>query len=116
MKSFWRSVRHAFRGIVYAVRNERNFQIECIAAVAVVLLAYFVPLSSIERILIVFLAGWVMAFELINTAIERMLDIIKPNVHPYVRVVKDMAAGAVLISSGAAVVIGLCIFLPHFIG
>ena len=80
MKSFWRSVRHAFRGIVYAIRNERNFQIECVAAVAVVLLACFFPLSSIERTLIVFLAGWVMAFELI------------------------------------AVVIGLCIFLPHLIG
>ncbi len=116
MKSFWRSVRHAFRGIVYAIRNERNFQIECVAAVAVIFLACFFPLSSIERTLIVFLAGWVMAFELINTAIERMLDIIKPNVHPYVRVVKDMAAGAVLVSSGVAVVIGLCVFLPHLIG
>ncbi len=116
MRSFWRSVRHAFRGIMYALRNERNFQIECFAALVVVAAAFVVPLSAVERSLIIFLTGWVMAFELINTAIERMLDIIKPNVHPYVRVVKDMAAGAVLLSSGIAVIIGACIFLPYLIG
>lgn len=115
MTSFWRSIRHAFRGIVYAIHHERNFQIECVAAIGVIGLALFLPLSSIELALIVFLTGWVLAFELINTAIERMLDIIKPNVHPYVRVVKDMSAGAVLVSSGIAFVIGLCVFLPYLI-
>lgn len=101
---------------MYAIKNERNFQIECIAAVLVVSLAFAWPLTPFERALILFLSGWVLAFELINTAIERMLDIIKPNVHPYVRVVKDMAAGAVLVSSGVAFLIGVCIFLPYLLG
>lgn len=116
MQSFSRSLRHAFRGVIYAFRHERNFRIECSVGAAVVILSWALPLASIERTIVFFLIGWVLAFELINTAIERMLDIIKPNVHPYVRVVKDMAAGAVLVSSGIAVVIGISLFSRYIFG
>jgi diacylglycerol kinase len=56
----------------------------------------------------------VLSLELANTAAERIMDILKPRVHPYARVVKDAMAGAVLIASVGAVFIGICILLPYF--
>ncbi len=111
-----RSVRHAVRGIAFALVRERNFQIECGIAIGVLLFALFLPLLPSEWAILLLVIGWVLTLELFNTVIERILDIVKPNVHPYVRVVKDMAAGAVLIASVLAVLIGIFIFLPHLIG
>ena len=72
-----------------------------------------IGLSALEWILLLCVIGWVLAFEIINTVVERILDIIKPNVHPYVRVVKDMSAGAVLLAAIVAVLVGMYIFIPH---
>ena len=116
IRVFWRSMRHAASGIVFALVRERNFQIECGFALVALALAFWIPLLPSEWALLLFVIGWVLTLELINTIIERILDIVKPNVHPYVRVVKDMAAGAVLIASFISVLIGIFIFLPHFIG
>ncbi len=115
MHTWLRSSRHAARGIAFIFRNEKNFQIECGAAIAALILAACLPLSSIEWVLLLLVIGLVLTIEMINTAIERILDIIKPNVHPYVRVVKDIAAGAVLFASIISVVIGMCIFLPYLL-
>ena len=116
IRVFWGSMRHAASGIVFALVRERNFQIECGFALVALALAFWIPLLPSEWALLLFVIGWVLTLELINTIIERILDIVKPNVHPYVRVVKDMAAGAVLIASFISVLIGIFIFLPHFIG
>lgn len=116
MRAFWGSMRHAASGIVFALVRERNFQIECGVATAVLFFASWFPLLPSEWALLLLVIGWVLTLELINTIIERILDIVKPNVHPYVRVVKDMAAGAVLIASFVAILVGIFIFLPHFIG
>lgn len=114
LKSFLRSVRHALAGIRYAFREERNFQIELILAVAALSLAFFFPLATVERTIVFLLIGFVLALELINTAFERLLDLLKPRVHPYVKVVKDVVAGSVLIVSVMALMIGGYIFLPYF--
>ncbi len=111
-----RSARHAVRGIGFALVRERNFQIECGIAIGVLAFAFWLPLLPAEWALLLLVIGWVLTLELINTIVERILDIVKPNVHPYVRVVKDMAAGAVLIASFVAILVGIFIFLPHLIG
>jgi diacylglycerol kinase len=108
-----RSLRHALRGILYAFRHERNFRIESVAAVGAGVLAIILPLSSAERAAIFLVIALVFALEIINTAFERAMDIMKPGIHPYVKVVKDLAAGAVLTVSLLAVVIGAVIFIPH---
>lgn len=111
-RSFLRSLRHAWAGIRYAFREERNFQIEIVLGCAAIALAYLLPLTSGERALLALLIGFVLSLELINTAFERVLDMLKPRVHPYVKVVKDMVAGAVLIGSVAAVLVALFLFGP----
>ncbi|TXH02627.1 MAG: diacylglycerol kinase family protein [Candidatus Moraniibacteriota bacterium] len=113
VKSFLRSLRHAFAGIVYAFREERNFQIELVLGLAALGLTFFFPLSPAERSIIFLLIGFILTLELVNTAFERLLDLLKPRVHPYVKVVKDVVAGAVLIGSVAALLVGAFIFLPY---
>lgn len=114
MRRTVRSIYHALRGILFALRKEPNFQIECIAAGTVGMLMVILPLSNVERSVLALTVALVLGLELANTAAERVMDILKPRVHPYARVVKDVMAGSVLIAALAAIFVGLCIFLPYF--
>lgn len=113
MYKFFRSFRHASAGIAYAVREERNFHVELALAIAIAFCAWYFPLSSQERAILALACGLVLSLELVNTSFERMLDMTKPRVHPYVRVIKDLVAGSVLIASIGAAIAGLFIFLPY---
>ncbi len=115
MRHFARSLFHALKGIAFTLRNERNFQVECAVAGAVILLMLWLPLSSIERSILLLTMALVLALELANTALERVMDILKPRVHPYARVIKDAMAGAVLLASVIAFLVGACIFAPYFL-
>lgn len=115
MQRFFRSFRHALRGIWYAFRYEHNFQIELVFAVLVFLLAFFFRLSPTEQSLLFITVSGVLSLELLNTAVERLVDMMKPRVHPYAKVVKDIMAGAVLISALFSVLVGLVLFLPRVI-
>lgn len=115
MARFVRSFSYALKGILFAIRNEKNFQIEIMAGIIAVAMALFFPLSGLERGLIIFSVALVLALELANTALERVMDILKPRIHPYARVIKDMMAGAVLLTVLAAIAIGMVIFLPHML-
>lgn len=112
-RMFKRSLAHALSGIHYALREERNFQIELVIGIAAIVATFFFPLSPAERSIIFLLVGMVLSLELMNTAFERVLDMLKPRIHPYVKVVKDVVAGAVLVSSLIALLVGLCVFLPY---
>lgn len=111
-----KSFRHAFRGLRYSLTYERNFQIEIIVAVFVVALIFIFKVKNWEAIVLVFMIMWVLIVELINTVLERIVDIIKPRIHPYARLVKDLMAAVVLISSIIAAVVGIIIFYPYLRG
>ncbi|MFZ1626863.1 MAG: diacylglycerol kinase [Candidatus Moraniibacteriota bacterium] len=113
MHKFFRSFRHAFSGIVYALREERNFHTELTVALTVAFFAWYLPLSSDDRAILTLVTVLVLSLELVNTSFERMLDMMKPRVHPYVRVIKDLVAGAVLIATIGALIIGALIFFPY---
>lgn len=108
-----RSFSHALKGILFALRNEKNFQIEAIGGILAVVLMLFFPLSGLERALIILSIALVLTLELANTALERVMDILKPRIHPYARVIKDVMAGAVLLVSLAAIALGVAIFVPY---
>ena len=114
MRHITKSFFYALKGIWFTLKHERNFQIECAAGGAIVLLMLWLPLSSVERSVLLLTIALVLSFELVNTALERVMDILKPRVHPYARVVKDVMAGAVFIVSGAALLVGVCIFSQYF--
>lgn len=116
MNRLVKSLSHAYKGISFALCNEKNFQIEIIGGALAIMLMLFFPLSGLERALIILSIALVLTLELANTAMERVMDILKPRIHPYARIIKDVMAGAVLLVSLAAIAIGLAIFMPYLAG
>ncbi len=106
---------NAWRGVKYSFRNERNFRIEVAVGILILALAFLLQIKIWELVLIVLLIFWVLIVELINTVVERIIDIIKPKIHPYARLVKDIMAAVVLISAMMAVIVGLIIFAPYLL-
>lgn len=111
---FRESFRYAIRGIKYAWKTEQNFRSEIYIAIFVFIMMLVFPLRPIEQVLVGLLIIWVLTLELVNTVLERMADIVKPRVHPYIKITKDLMAGAVLISAAGAAVIGIIIFYPYW--
>ncbi len=103
---------NAFRGMYIAFKVTRHAFIHVIATLIVVVLGFYFKISSFEWIALVFAIGFVLVSEVFNTAIEIDMDLTSPEYHPYARDTKDVAAGAVLLSSFVAIVVGLIVFLP----
>jgi len=115
LRVFRRSLKHAIDGLIYAVAHERNFRIELLLASLVLILIFLFKVKSWEAIILILMIMWVLVAELVNTVMERIVDILKPRIHPYAHLIKDLMAGAVLISAVAAVVVGVIIFYPYFL-
>lgn len=113
--AFHHSVRYALKGLARVAKEERNFRIELAAAVVVVALMFVFPLSTAERALLAVAIGSVLVLELINSVVERVIDVLKPRIHHYVEEIKDITAAAVLVASACAAAVGLLIFWPHFV-
>lgn len=102
----------AWNGLIEIVKSERNFRIHLLATIIAVLLGVLVKLSQIEWIIIILVIGIVLVAETTNTAVEKLIDYLKPDIHPSAKITKDIAAGAVLIAAVMAFIIGCMIFLP----
>lgn len=112
MKALLASFGYAFAGIGYAWRTQRNFKIHAGITTAVILMGLWLGLSFNQWAVIAITAGVVLHAELMNTALEAVIDKVAPDVHPLAKVAKDCAAGAVLIVAMAAVVVGLLVLGP----
>ena len=110
-----RSFRDAIAGIFRMIRSQHNAWIHAIATAGVIVGGLFFQLSRGEWCWIVLAISTVWTAESLNTAVEFLADAASPKFHPIVRDAKDVAAGAVLITASASVVIGAIIFLPHVI-
>ena len=107
-----RSFYHAFCGIGALLRTQRNAKIELAIALFVCGLAAWLRISRLEWAVIILTIALVLAVEGLNTAIENVVDIASPQVHPLAKAAKDVAAGAVLIMAIASIAIGLLILGP----
>lgn len=107
--------RHAFRGLGFSITKDHSVIFHFIAALLVILFGLITGLSVLEWIIILFAIGIVIGMELINSALEGFIDHIHPEKHERVGEAKDMAAAAVLVVSIVAALIGLIIFVPHFL-
>lgn len=88
-------------------------RIHFISSIIVVLISFYFSITKIEWVFILFAIGGMFALELLNTAIERVVDLVTAEYHPLAKQAKDLAAGAVLIYAVLSVVIGIVIFLPY---
>lgn len=112
-KNFFQSAKNASNGLLHAVRNERNMKFHVVVSAGVLLASYFFQLTRMELVVVCLTIGGVIACELFNTAIEGIVDIIVDVYHPKAKIIKDVAAGAVWLSAGVAVVIGYVIFFDR---
>jgi diacylglycerol kinase (ATP) len=103
---------YAFEGVMYFIKHEAQALIHLIAIVAVIGAGYWFNISLTEWIAVIFAIGIVVSAEMLNTAIEKLTDMVSPQINEQAKIVKDLAAGAVLIASLTAFIIGLIIFLP----
>jgi len=107
-KNWLESFRHALRGICSTARRERNFRIHIFFAILVIAACIFFRVEAIHFIMIGFSIFFVMAMELVNTAVEALVDMYcRGKAHPMAKLAKDAAAGAVLLASIQAVIIGI---------
>ncbi len=109
------SFKYAFKGLHKVFKEEKNFQIHILFTLIVLLLAVYFQLVLWEFIIIILLIALVLALEIINSIIERLVDMLKPRIHQYVKDMKDMGAALVLVGAVTAVIVGLLIFVPHII-
>ena len=112
-KKLFKSFRYASRGLKYALKNEQNFQLELLGGIFVIIIMFLFPTRNLEKIALFIVIFAVLVIELINTIFERVVDMLKPRVHPYAQLVKDIMAAAVLLSSIGAVIVGVIIFYPY---
>ena len=114
VRKFFRSFRFAVEGLQAAVK-EQNLKFHLLIAVIVVIAGFATGLTAVEWSVIVLTIAVVIGAEFFNTAIERVVDLASPEIHPLAKQAKDVAAGAVLVFALASVIIGLLIFLPKWL-
>ena len=107
------SFRAALRGILVAFKSERTFRVMVGVGLAVLALVVTLPLAAWERVALLLLTGAILVLELVNSMVERLVDLLKPRLSAYVGDVKDLMAGAVLVASLFAAALALLILLPH---
>lgn len=106
LKGFW----YAFRGVAKCVCAERNMRVHIVVSLYVLYVSKYYEFSITQFALIIAVIAFVLALELVNTAIERACDAITKDYHPLIRIAKDASAGAVLVGAVASVVIGGLMF------
>ena len=112
-RKFFRSFYYAFRGLVRLVQTEQNARIHLVAAIILGIASIAFKISHTEAAVLFFAVVLVFAIEIINTAIEKLLDVVHPESHSQIAFIKDALAGAVLIAAVIAIVVGFLVFYPH---
>lgn len=101
-----RSFRYALQGAAYCFKTQPNMRIHLLAAVAVLALGFWLSLTPVELAVLLLAIGLVFVAEMLNTAVEKTIDLVCPQYHPLAKVAKDAAAGAVLAAALIAVAVG----------
>lgn len=115
MGRFFKAFRYASEGIFHSLRTERNFKFHLVAAIVVISVGLLTDLTKIEWFVVILLIAGMLALELMNSAVERIVDLVTVEQHPLAKQAKDLAAGAVLIYALGSAIIGLIIFLPKWL-
>ena len=110
-----RSFGFAWQGLRYSFATQLNFKIHLLLALFATGLGIGLQISTADWMLVLFCMAIVLFAEMVNTAIEKLCDLVEPRIHPQIKLVKDITAGAVIISAVVSAVTGAIIFLPKII-
>ena len=111
--SLFKSFKFAFSGLEIAITKGRNFKIQILLGILSVALGIIYKISNFEWLSLILIIASVLVLELINTAIESIVDLVSPEIQGKAKVAKDVSAAGVLIASIAAIFIGAVIFIPR---
>lgn len=103
------------RGVSVVFKAEQSFRIQAVGAVCAIAASVVFQISTYQFLIILLLIGAVLTLEIVNTIFERLVDSFQPRIHPVVRDIKDIMAGAVLIASVVSLLVGITIFWPHIV-
>ena len=114
MKVF-KSFVYAWHGMRYSYKTQLNFRIHLLVLAVVIIAGFVLQVNSTEWLFIIVCSMLVLSLELMNTGIEFLCDAVTKEIHPFIKIAKDVSAAAVLLAAAGSVVIGLIIFLPKIL-
>jgi diacylglycerol kinase len=112
---FLRSFSFAGQGVWHVVRTQRNMRVHLLVGLAAVVAGVILRIGAADWACLLTVIGLVLTAETLNTVVEALVDLYTDEFHPLAKAAKDMAAGAVLLASAAAVGVGVAVFLPRLI-
>ena len=115
MKKLFNSFKYAWAGISYTLKNELNFVIQLIIFLLVVFAGLLFKINKIEWIIILLVSAFIFSLELLNTALEILVDLTTKEYNEFAKKAKDAAAGAVLVMAFFSILIGITIFYPYIL-
>jgi diacylglycerol kinase (ATP) len=107
-----KSFEYAFSGLVLIFKTDHNVWLHFIATLLVIVLGFVMKVTLVEAALLTVAVGLVWVTELFNTCLEKMMDFVSKERHPDIKFIKDVSAGAVLVASITALVLGCIVFIP----
>ncbi len=116
IRALRKSVQYASRGLRYTLQHEQNFRIQVVIAALVIVLMLVAGVRPLEAVALIFVITAVLVLEILNTVVEKFIDLLKPRLHHYSGIIKDMMAAGVTISAVGAVAVGTIIFWPYIFG
>ena len=114
-KQLFSSFRHAFHGLAYLLKYEQNFKIHLFFGIAALLTGLILKIDYYEFLIILIIIAFVAMAEIVNTVLENILDVMHPDHHHKIKIIKDATAGVVLFASAVSVIIGIIIFGPKIL-
>ena len=115
MKKLVKGVGHALDGIYYCISSERNIKIQLVISLSIILLAIVLPIYLLEKLLLISMCFVVLVLEMINTGVERLVDVLSPEYNKQYGIIKDVFAGVVVVGSILAVIVGFLILYEPLI-
>ena len=113
--TFLESVGYAIQGIKIAIRYNRNIRIHIVIAILVIISAFLLGLNQFEKAIICMIILLVISAEMINTAIEEVVDLVTKDYREEAKYAKDVSAGMVLIVASGSIAVGFLVFTPHIL-
>ena len=113
--SVTKSFKFAFEGIKAVFKEEPNLRIHFIFAIFALVAAFLLGFSTIEWLILAFTISFVLILELLNTALEAIVDLVSPEIKPEAKIAKDVSAAAVFLAAAFSVVVGIVLFLPKIL-
>lgn len=114
-RKFSSSIKYCLEGINFVITNESNFKKEIVIGIIALLLSYILKISRIEFTIILIMIALVLTSEIINTSIEKVVDLYTKDYNNLAKIAKDVSAGSVLVMSIFSLLVGVIIFLPKII-